>query len=162
VPAGNTGARELPLWDGTNGPGTPVMYEPWRPFVGGSVLGYGNVLSVNTPDAATVCRDALCGSVVATTGKGATRFLSVLADFGVQARLAGATGVFRTNAFGTAVQASGVRQYVRADADARWAYMGDTSACGVRGDRFAAVLVCTPDADRGSPLELEGALAMPN
>jgi hypothetical protein len=164
VPAGNSGARELPIYNGSNGAANPVLYEPWRVFVGGSVLGYGNAMSVNTPDVYTVCVDLTCQQTVAVGGKGALRFLNVLGDFGVRAPLAGATGVFYTNPYGTAVTGGpgGVRQFVRPDAAARWAYLGDQHACGAYGDRFDAGYRCTLTPDRGAPLELEASLTMPN
>jgi hypothetical protein len=170
VPVANTGARLLPVYDGSGGPASPTMYEPWRVFLGGTVLGDGGATSISPPDVFTVCRTLACTENLVTGGTGSTgstRSLNVRGSSGVRAALAGTTGELHADPFRTRAAASGagpgrVRQLARSDADADWAFMGADSACGVKRGRFESLYACTHGVDRGEPGALDGAVRMPS
>jgi hypothetical protein len=174
-----TGARSFPVYNGSDGPANPTMYEPWRFDPTGTVFGISATYTMNTPDPGTICLDSACSSNYVTGLAGTRRFLSVIGGFGItQASAAsGAVGTFYTNPTGTQVVSSttpgAVRQYLRSGARFAYTYLGDNGSChtgdaadSAHNDRFSAAYVCDAGHDgggsQGTPQTLERSLRMPN
>jgi hypothetical protein len=115
IQAVSAGNKLVPVGSSINDPAL-VMYYPWRIDTAGNVLGITGNFLLNTPDAMAICSDMSCSQNVVTGAKGTTYFFQAGSGFGIHSHLAGATGVFYTNATGTQIVAPGtpgaVRQYL--------------------------------------------------
>ena len=92
-----------------------VAYEPWSFDLPNNVIGYGgNVISINTPNAQTMCDTITCTTNIATGSNGAFRFLTINPGIGWHTGIY--SGTFYTDPHATTVLSStdpmAVRQFV--------------------------------------------------